>query len=170
MLLGMGEKWMIVWKIEARELAEELLGGCVVGERGVYLRFKAAQITALPIYRYVRQVAIPLGGNPFVPKFGVSPFTSIPVVACPSAGPKIIASIIKSVAVPMVDLARGFDHFFVKPYALTLTVRLRRHSGSIHRAAASFDGVPAVDAKARRVLIVNDRYTTLREGDFSHVA
>lgn len=152
-----------IGEIEARELAKNLLGGTVVGERGFYLSVKPTNYGGLDsCYKLIPSPENSLNDP-------VAPWSAMSSVFALGAKPQITPTIIKSIMIDMVNKRR----------------RWRRHYEPVHTDGSAFArwlhwpryrvnipatwlDVPTVRLNQRYVAVINKDDMSAWEGELSH--
>lgn len=174
---------MIVRKIETRERAEELLGGCVVGPRRICFDFENTKVPLDTSNHYVRAplltdallagvvvVAHALkGGSRTLPLLSIA--ATLPAIACifrSRTNAEIAASIVEGLAADVIH-----HHAIRRVHNQTRHGNfLRRIDGGVRvdRIGAVDLGIPSKAADERIVFLVNNSYCPAGEVYDPHAA
>lgn len=100
---GVMEQRIVIWEIEARELAEHLLGGTIVGERSFYFGIKGTDI--LTINPSLKCTAFTNSGSALELLFRAS--SAVSYIFRTRTNSQIFFTVIQSIAIDMINVAIG---------------------------------------------------------------
>lgn len=148
---------MGIGKIQARELAEKLLGGGVVGERGVDFRSERPESNSSPLKPDLRLEGI----APALDALECATDAGVHVVLRAVTAPQIFPDVAKAVAIAVVNI-------FARKGANDQSVHVRAVARDrVDRAARLNERAPRHRAEPRKISIIHQSQETAREWDFS---
>lgn len=171
MFLGMSNRGTFR-EIEARELAMPLLGGSVIGERGLYFRFKKPEINLLITWD-LDSCFVAIADGAYTLEVATIA-ASIATIFLRHAEPYVGALIIKTVAVSMIymTIARRVQYqaaHEIIPHHFDFTVYAPVNRTNRVYQMLIFSAMPGATDDDRRIFIVKNNSLARRHKELSHV-